>query len=74
MWPDDAFPARRCGTHDLPLDDVLALGVQLSCCPPRVTIWTISGKDFRPGGDSSTAVQAAAIALADVLWEDFARA
>jgi hydrogenase maturation protease len=66
-WPDDSFPARYAGTHDLPLSEVLDIGASLGCLPERVTICTISGAAFVPGSEPSPAVLEAALQLADEL-------
>lgn len=66
-WPDDPFPARASGTHDLPLSEVLAIGVTLGCLPTHVTIWTISGAAFGAGRETSPEVLTASARLAEVL-------
>jgi hydrogenase maturation protease len=73
-WPQDRFDGRFTGTHDLPLSEALALGVELGCIPRCVTVWTIAGKCFQPGVDATEAVKAASDALADRLWKELHRA
>lgn len=69
-WPHDPLErSRLCGTHDLPLADVLALGSQTGCCPERVEIWTIEGAVFAAMTAVTPAVDAGARTVAEALWQ-----
>jgi hydrogenase maturation protease len=69
-WPEDQLEASRlCGTHDLPLADVLALGRQTGCCPDRVEIWTIEGAFFEAMSAATPAVAEAARQVAEQVWQ-----
>ena len=68
-WPKDQLEASRlCGTHDLPLADVLALGRQTGCCPSAVEIWTIEGASFDAMTAASPLVTEAARQVASEIW------
>ncbi len=69
-WPQDQLEASRlCGTHDMPLGDVLALGRHADRCPEQVEIWTIEGAAFLAMTDASAAVTASARQVAEQVWQ-----
>jgi hydrogenase maturation protease len=70
-WPTDRIAyTRPLGSHDLSLHDVLELGQCLGICPPSVRISTVEGGAWIPGTPLCAAVTAAAMELADAIWQD----
>ena len=68
-WPSGRLEASRlCGTHDLPLGDVLGLGRQTGRCPEQVEIWTIEGAAFGAMTSVMPAVEAGARKVAEQIW------
>jgi hydrogenase maturation protease len=68
-WPTDTLEASRlCGTHDLPLADVLALGRETGCCTNHVEIWTIEGVAFDAMTAATPAVLESALQVAERIW------
>lgn len=68
-WPEQRLPMKRSGTHDVTLEEALSLGAQLGAAPGFVSIWVISGHDFRPMRSPSPEVTAAAVRLGDELYQ-----
>lgn len=69
-WPHDCLESSRlCGTHDMPLGEILALGHHTGRCPEQVEIWTIEGAEFAAMTDASAAVAASARQVAETLWQ-----
>lgn len=68
-WPHDPLErSRLCGTHDLPLADVLGLGRETGRCPEQVEIWTIEGTAFGAMTSVTPAVEAGARKVAEQVW------
>jgi len=68
-WPEQPLPARHSGTHDLTLGDALSLAVQLGAAPAKVSVWMISGREFRPMSLPCTEVLISASQLADCFYQ-----
>jgi hydrogenase maturation protease len=69
-WPTDKLEGSRvCGTHDLPLADVLGLGRQTGWCPEQVEIWTIEGAAFGVMTAVTPAVESGARSVAEQVWQ-----
>ncbi len=60
---DTLAQLRSTGSHDCGLGQTLLLSERLGRLPPKVTIWGIEGREFRPEREFSAEIEAALVPI-----------